>query len=139
MEPALGLTTQRLLAILGSAALEIQARNQRLDDAIERALTVSSDEAAFRTAVVGRRPYISARTGPRACWAAVLRPNVPKIGPRCPWTVPTSTWIAHLPLRYHLINLGGCIIPTVGRCRVPSIGAGRLDTLRHGDFPWATG
>ena len=60
----LGLTTYQLLSALDGVALDIQGRSQRLDNAIDRALAVSADEAAFRTAAVGRRPYISARTGP---------------------------------------------------------------------------
>ena len=88
---------------------------------------------------MGRRPYISARTGPEGLLGSRLPPECPK-----DWTALSVDGShidvdRHLPLRYHLINLGGCIIPTLGRYRVPSIGAGRLDTLRHGDFLWATG
>ena len=60
----LGLTTYQLLSALDGLAPNIQSRRRRLDDAIDRALAVPADEAAFRTAAVGRRPYIAARTGP---------------------------------------------------------------------------
>ena len=52
----LGLTTYQLLSALDGVAPDIQSRSRRLDDAIDRALAVPADEAAFRTAAVGRRP-----------------------------------------------------------------------------------
>ena len=61
----LGLTTYQLLSTLDSVALDIQTRSRRLDEAIDRALTISTDEATSRTAAVGRRPYISRPHGPR--------------------------------------------------------------------------
>ena len=93
----LGLTTYQLLSALDGLAPNIQSRRRRLDDAIDRALAVPAGEEAFRTAAVGRRPYISARTGPEGCWAAVRRRTFPQTGPRCPWTAPTSTWTATCP------------------------------------------
>ena len=106
----LGLTTYQLLSALDGLALDIQARNRSLDDAVDRALTVSSDEAAFRTAAVGRRPYISARTGPEGLLGSCPPPQVPQ-----DWTALSVDGShidvdRHLPLRCHLINLGGCAI-----------------------------
>ena len=105
----LGLTTYQLLSALDGLAPNIQSRSRRLDDAVDRALTVSSDEAAFRTAAVGRRPYIAARTGPEG----LLGSRPPPQGPQ-DWTALSVDGShidvdRHLPLR-HLINLGGCAI-----------------------------
>ncbi len=106
----LGLTTHQLLSALDGAASDALTRNQRLDDAVDRALAVPAGEAAFRTAAVGRRPYISARTGPEGLLGSRPPPDAPQ------------DWVAlsvdgshidvdrHLPLRCHLINLGGCVI-----------------------------
>ena len=110
----LGLTTYQLLSALDGVALDIQGRSQRLDNAIDRALAVSADEAAFRTAAVGRRPYISARTGPEGLLGRWPPPQVPQ-----DWTALSMDGShidvdRHLPLRCHLINLGGCAI-TYGR------------------------
>ena len=106
----LGLTTYQLLSALDSLAPNIQSRSRRLDDAIDRALAVPAGEAAFRTAAVGRRPYISARTGPEGLLGSRPPPDVP-----ADWTALSvdGSHIAvdrHLPLRCHLINLGGCVI-----------------------------
>ena len=106
----LGLTTYQLLSALDGVALDIQGRSQRLDNAIDRALAVSADEAAFRTAAVGRRPYISARTGPEGLLGRRPPPQVPQ-----DWTALSVDGShidvdRHLPLRCHLINLGGCAI-----------------------------
>ncbi len=106
----LGLTTHQLLSTLDGVVNDAATRAHRLDDAVDRALNVADDEAAFRTAAVGRRPYISARTGPEGLLGSRPPPEVPQ------------DWVAlsvdgshidvdrHLPLRCHLINLGGCII-----------------------------
>ena len=106
----LGLTTYQLLSALDGLAPDIQSRSRRLDDAIDRALAVPAGEAAFRTAAVGRRPYIAARTGPEGLLGS--RPP-----PECPadWTALSVDGShidvdRHLPLRCHLINLGGCAI-----------------------------
>ena len=116
----LGLTTHQLLSTLDGVVSDAHTRGQRLDDAVDRALDIPIDEAAFRTAAVGRRPYISARTGPEGLLGSRPPPEVPQ------------DWVAlsvdgshidvdrHLPLRCHLINLGGCAI-TYGRdfgCRL---------------------
>ena len=106
----LGLTTQQLLSAMDGVANNAWARVQWLDDTLERGLHVSADAAEQRTATVGRRPYISARTGPEGLLASIPPPEAPR------------DWMAlsvdgshidvdrHLPLRCHLINLGGCAI-----------------------------
>ncbi len=106
----LGLTTRQLLSTLDGVVSDAHTRGQRLDNAVDRALDIPADEAAFRTAAVGRRPYISARTGSEGLLGSQPPPEVPQ------------DWVAlsvdgshidvdrHLPLRCHLINLGGCII-----------------------------
>ena len=106
----LGLTTYQLLSALDGLAPNIRSRRRRLDDAIDRALAVPAGEAAFRTAAVGRRPYISARTGPEG----LLGSRPPPEGPQ-DWTALSVDGShidvdRHLPLRCHLINLGGCAI-----------------------------
>ena len=98
----LGLTTYQLLSALDSLAPDIQSRSRRLDDAIDRALAVPADEAAFRTAAVGRRPYISARTGPEGLLGSQPPPEVPQ-----DWTALSVDGShidvdRHLPLRCHL-------------------------------------
>ena len=67
-------------------------------------------EAAFRTAAVGRRPYIAARAGPEGLLGSRPPPEVPQ-----DWTALSVDGShidvdRHLPLRCHLINLGGCAI-----------------------------
>ena len=106
----LALTTYQLLSALDGVAPNIQSRSRRLDDAIDRALAVPADEAAFRTAAVGRRPYIAARTGPEGLLGSQPPPEVPQ-----DWTALSVDGShidvdRHLPLRCHLINLGGCAI-----------------------------
>ena len=106
----LGQTVHQLLPALDGVALDIYTRSQRLDAAIDRALAVPADEAAFRTAAVGRRPYISARTGPEGLLDSRPPPEVPQ-----DWTALSVDGShidvdRHLPLRCHLINLGGCAI-----------------------------
>ena len=93
----LGLTTHQLLSAMDGVADAVRDHGDRLDRTLERARSVPADEAAFRTAAVGRRPYISARTGPRACWTASPRRTFPPTGPPSPWTAPTSTWTATCP------------------------------------------
>ena len=110
----LGLTTHQLLCALDGVVDAAVARGRRLDDAIDRALSVPSDDAAFRTAAVGRRPYISARTGPEGLLGSISPPDVP-----ADWTAVSVDGShidvdRHLPLRCYLINLGGCAI-TYGR------------------------
>ena len=106
----LGLTTYQLLSALDGVAPDIRSRRRRLDDAIDRALAVPAGEVAFRTAAVGRRPYIAARTGPEGLLGSRPPPEVPQ-----DWTALSVDGShidvdRHLPLRCHLINLGGCAI-----------------------------
>ena len=106
----LGLTTHQLLSTLDGVVSDARTRGHRLDDAVERALAVPADEAAFRTAAVGRRPYISARSGPEGLLNSIVPPEVP-----ADWTAVSVDGShidvdRHLPLRCHLINLGGCAI-----------------------------
>ena len=100
----LGLTTRQLLSALDDVALA--SRTQRLNDTLARGLNRSADAAARRTAAVGRRPYLSARTGPEGLLGSRLPPEVPQ-----DWTALSvdGSHIAvdrHLPLRCHLINQG---------------------------------
>ena len=106
----LGPTTYQLLSALDGVAPNIQSRRRRLDDAIDRALAVPAGGAAFRTAAVGRRPYIAARTGPEGLLGSQPPPEVPQ-----DWTALSVDGShidvdRHLPLRCHLVNLGGCAI-----------------------------
>ena len=109
-----GLTTHQLLSTLDGVVSDVRIQAQRLDGAIDRASAIPADEAVFRTAAVGRRPFISARTGAEGLLGSIAPPVV------------TQDWTAvsvdgshidvdrHLPLRCHLINLGCCCI-TYGR------------------------
>lgn len=116
----LGLATHQLMSALDGVLHATISRSHRLGDAIDRARTVPADEAAFRTAAVGRRPYISARTGTEGLLASHPPPDTP-----ADWTAVSVDGShidvdRHLPLRCHLINLGGCAI-TYGRdfgCRL---------------------
>ena len=108
------LTTHQLLSTLDGVVSDVRIQAQRLDDAIDRASAIPADEAAFRTAAVGRRPYISARTGPEGLLDSIPPPEVPQ-----DWTAVAVDGShidvdRHLPLRCHLINLGGCPSPTAG-------------------------
>ena len=110
----LGLATRQLLSALDGVADAVRDHGHRLTDTLERAQTVPADQAAFRTAAVGRRPYISARTGPEGLLGSIAPPEVPQ-----DWTAVSVDGShidvdRHLPLRCHLINLGGCAI-TYGR------------------------
>ena len=110
----LGLATHQLLSAMDGVVDDALARGRRLDDAIDRALTIPVDEAAFRTSAVGRRPYISARTGAEGLLGSLSPPVVPG-----DWTAVSADGShidvdRRLPLRCFLINLGGCAI-TYGR------------------------
>ncbi len=74
----LGLTTHQLLSTLYGMVSDAHTRGQRPDDAIERALEVPTDDTAFRTAAVGRRPYISACTGPAGLLGSRPPPELPQ-------------------------------------------------------------
>ena len=81
----LGLTTHQLLSALDGVTNDAVSRAQRLSDTLERGLRISADAAAGRTAAVGHRPYISARTGPEGCWPASPRRRSPATGAHCPF------------------------------------------------------
>lgn len=110
----LGLTTHQLLSAMDGVVDNAVARSRCLDDAIEQALSVPGDAAAFRTAAVGRCPYISVRTGPEGLLGNISPPEVPK-----DWTAVSVDGShidvdRHLPLHCFLINLGAAPSPTSG-------------------------
>ena len=110
----LGLATRQLLSALDGVAASVRNHGDRLVETLDRAQIVPPDQAAFRTAAVGRRPYISARTGPEGLLDSIAPPDLP-----ADWTAVSVDGShidvdRHLPLRCHLINLGGCAI-TYGR------------------------
>ncbi len=110
----LGLTTRQLLSAMVAVADAVRDHGDRLAQTLERAQSVSAHEAAFRTAAVGRRPYISARTGPEGLQDSIRPAGRSRrldcgLRGRFPHCVDR-----HLSLRCHLINLGGCAI-TYGR------------------------
>ena len=106
----LGLTTHQLLSALDSVTNDAVSRAQRLSDTLERGLRISADAAAGRTAAVGRRPYISARTGPEGLLASIPPPEVPRDWSALSVDGSHIDADRHLPLRCHLINLGGCAL-----------------------------
>ena len=106
----LGLTTHQLLSPLDSVTKGAVSRAQRLSDTLERGLRVSADAAASRTAAVDRRPYISARTGPEGLLASIPPPEVPRDWSALSVDGSHIDVDRHLPLRCHLINLGGCAL-----------------------------
>ena len=106
----LGLTTHQLLSALDSVTKGTVSRAQRLSDTLERGLRVSADAAASRTAAVDRRPYISARTGPEGLLASIPPPEVPRDWSALSVDGSHIDVDRHLPLRCHLINLGGCAL-----------------------------
>ena len=73
----LGLTTRQLLSAMDSVAAAVHSHGDRLTGTLERAQSVPADGAAFHTAAVGRRPYISARTGPEGLLDSIAPPEVP--------------------------------------------------------------
>ncbi len=105
-----GQTARQMMAAMDGAASSRRSRRQRFADTLDRAWAVSPAEAADRTAASGRRPFVFSRTGPEGL-----------LGSRGPQDAPND-WTAlsvdgshidvdrHLPLRCHLINLGGCVI-----------------------------
>ena len=106
----LGLTTRQLLSAMDAVADAVRSHGDRLARTLERTRSVPADEAAFRTAAVGRRPYISARTGPEGLLDSHPPPKVP-----ADWTTVSVDGShidvdRHLSLRCHLINLGGCAV-----------------------------
>ena len=105
-----GQTARQLIAAMGDVAATTRTRRQRFADTLDRALAISSAEAASRTASAGRRPFIVAHTGDEGLLGSIPPPEGP------------SDWSAfsvdgshidvdrHLPLRCYLINLGGCTL-----------------------------
>ncbi len=73
----LGLTTHQLLSAMDGVADAVRDHGDCLAEIVDRAQSVPADEAAFRTAVAGRRPYISARTGPEGLLDGIAPPGVP--------------------------------------------------------------
>ena len=132
----LGLTTRQLISAMDGVADAVRNHGDRLTGTLERACSVLPDEAAFRTAAAGRRPYISARTGPEGLLDSIPPPEVPQ-----EWTAVAVDGShidvdRHLSLRCHLINLGGCAI-TYGRnsgCHLfsePDLAVGDDDLYLH--------
>ena len=109
-----GQTVRQMMAAMDGVATSRRSRRQRFADTLDRALGVSPAEAQDRTGSAGRRPFIFSHTGHEGL-----------LGSLSPGAAPDD-WIAlsvdgshidvdrHLPLRCHLINLGGCVI-TYGR------------------------
>ena len=103
-------TTRQLMAAMDGVAGSRRSRRQRFADTLDRALAISPAEAADRTALSGRRPFVFSRTGPEGLLCSKELQD------------PPDDWVAlsvdgshidvdrHLPLRCHLINLGGCAI-----------------------------
>ena len=103
-----GQTARQMMSAMGDLSTTARSRRQRFADTLDRALAVTPDEAARRTASAGNRPFIVARTGSEGLLASIPPPSPPR------------DWMAvsvdgshidvdrHLPLRCYLINLGGC-------------------------------
>ena len=106
----LGQTTLQLLSAMDGVAQGAVSRAQRLSDTLERGLSVSADAATSRTAAVGRRPYISARTGPEGLLGSIPPPEAPRDWSALSVDGSHIDVDRHLPLRCHLINLGGCAL-----------------------------
>ena len=101
-------------------ALAIWSRGRRLNAAIDRALAVPADAAAFRTAVVGRRHHSSAPAGPEGPQGSRPTPEVPT-----DWTAPYVDIShidadRHLPRRIgHAASQARLLIPDPGLARAP--------------------
>ena len=101
-------TARQMMSAMGGLSSTARSRRQRFADTLDRALAVTPDEAARRTASTGSRPFIAAQTGPEGLLASIPPPS------------PPEDWMAisvdgshidvdrHLPLRCYLINIGGC-------------------------------
>ena len=120
------------MSAMGGLSATARSRRQRFADTLDRALAVTADEAAQRTASAGGRPFIAARTASEGLLASI------------PPSSPPVDWMAisvdgshidvdrHLPLRCYLINLGGCSITYGARpdCRFfsePTLATGDAD------------
>ena len=133
-----GQTARQMMSAMGDLSTTARSRRQRFADTLDRALAITPDEAARRTASAGSRPFIVARTGPEGLLASIPPPSPPR------------DWMAvsvdgshidvdrHLPLRCYLINLGGCSL-TYGAnpdCRFfsePTLAAGDGDLYLRPD------
>ncbi len=105
-----GQTARQMMSAMGGLSSTARSRRQRFADTLDRALAITPDEAAQRTASAGSRPFIVARTGPEGLLDSIPPPSQPR------------DWMAvsvdgshidvdrHLPLRCYLINLGGCVL-----------------------------
>ena len=105
-----GQTARQLMAAMDGATNARRDRRQRFADTLDRALAITAAESAERTTNSGRRPFVFARTAAEGL-----------VGSHEPAQAPAN-WTAlsvdgshidvdrHLPLRCHLINLGGCTI-----------------------------
>lgn len=105
-----GQTARQMMSAMGGLSSTVRSRRQRFADTLDRALAITPDEAAQRTASAGSRPFIVARTGPEGLLDSIPPPSPPR------------DWMAvsvdgshidvdrHLPLRCYLINLGGCVL-----------------------------
>ena len=103
-----GQTARQMMSAMGDLSSTARSRRQRFADTLDRALAITPDEAARRTASAGNRPFIVARTGAEGLLASIPPSSLPR------------DWMAvsvdgshidvdrHLPLRCYLINLGGC-------------------------------
>ena len=103
-------TARQMMAAMAGATGSRRNRRQRFADTLDRALAISPAEAAERTAASGRRPFVFSRAGPEGLLDSLEPPAAP------------GDWVAlsvdgshidvdrHLPLRCHLVNLGGCVI-----------------------------
>ncbi len=105
-----GQTARQMMAAMDGATSSRRSRRQRFEDTLDRALGISPTEAADRTAASGRRPFVFSRTGPEG----LLGSREPEAAPN-DWTALSVDGShidvdRHLPLRCHLINLGGCVI-----------------------------
>ena len=58
-----GQTANQMMSAMGHLSGTARSRRQRFADTLDRALAISPDEAAQRTASAGSRPFIVARTG----------------------------------------------------------------------------
>ena len=105
-----GQTARQLMAVMDGANHSRRNRRQRFADTLDRALAITSAEAAERTATSGRRPFVFARTSDEG----LVGSHAPDLAP-ANWTALSVDGShidvdRHLPLRCHLINLGGCSI-----------------------------
>ncbi len=105
-----GQTARQMMSAMGNLSTTARSRRQRFADTLDRALAITPDDAAQRTASAANRPFIAARTGPEG-----LLDTIPPSPAPPDWTAVSVDGShidvdRHLPLRCYLINLGGCAI-----------------------------